>query len=203
MRYSEKWPEYAKQWDRMEIGFRKGVASDPAHDDLVACAQFAIANKARYLTVAGRVRAHWAHIAVIHRRESDQDKNGNPRFDTYLGNGQPLNRKTTIVPIGRGPWPTFEDGAADAWHVDALDSVIDWRLEKILYFSEVLNGGGYSRRGDPSPYIWGLSSIQVIGKFVEDGPKGYRKIWDMQPGCAPMLKMISLLDKSVEFVRET
>lgn len=200
MRYRDKWPEYAKQWDTMKVGFRKGAKSESALTELGDCARFAIANKERYLTVAARVGATWAHVAVVHRRESNQDKNGNPRFDTYLGNGQPLNRVTTIVPKGRGPWKTFEDGAADAWHVDALDSVSDWRLEKILYYCEVLNGGGYARKGLPSPYNWGLSSVQKIGKFVSDGKWG--NVWDTQPGCAPMLWLIAQLDKTVEFIRE-
>lgn len=202
MRYSAKWPEYARQWNAMQIGFSKGVKSQFAADELIKCADFAIANKERYVKVAGIVKAHWAHIAVVHRRESDQDKNGNPRFDTYLGNGQPLNRRTTIVPIGRGPWKTFEDGAVDAWHIDALDSVIDWRLEKILYFSEVLNGGGYSRQGLPSPYLWALTSIQAKGKYKSDN-KFSKAMWDTQPGCAPILALIAKRDNSTSYVRET
>jgi lysozyme family protein len=201
MRYSEKWPEYAKQWDDMKCGYLKGVPNSQAMAALRDAATFAIANKTRYLTVAARVKAHWAHIAAIHRRESDEDKNGNPRFDTYLGNGQPLSRRTTIVPRGRGPWATFEDGAADAWHVDALDDVIDWRLEKMLYYSEVLNGGGYSRKGLPSPYNWALTSIQTKGKYVGDGKWG--NVWDTQPGVAPMLRLIQDMDKSVQYTRET
>lgn len=202
MRYRDKWPEYARQWDGLKIGFRNGVASQAAADEIVQCADFAIANKARYLTVAARVRAHWAHVAVVHRRESDPDKAGNPRFDTYLGNGQPLNRKTTIVPVGRGPWATFEDGAADAWHIDALDGVLDWRLEKMLYWSEVLNGGGYSRMGLPSPYIVAGTNWQVKGKYKSDG-KFSKAMWDTQPGCMPMLWMIAKRDKATEFVRES
>lgn len=195
MRYSAKWPEYRDQWDRMKI-------NPSAVEEIRQCAQFAIANKERYLAVAARVRAHWAHIAVIHRRESDQDKHGNPRFDTYLGNGQPLNRKTTIVPKGRGPWKTFEDGAEDAWRVDDLSNISDWRLEKMLYYSEVLNGGGYSRKGLPSPYIWALTNIQQRGKYTDDG-KFSARAWDKQPGCAPILFMIKAMDNSTDFVRET
>jgi lysozyme family protein len=175
----------------------------PEHvKEITQCAVFACDYKSRYLSVAARVRAHWAHIAVIHRRESDPDRDGNPRFDTYLGNGQPLNRKTTIEPIGRGPFATFEDGAIDAWHVDALDSVSDWRLEKMLYYAEVINGGGYSRRGLPSPYLWSLTNIQKPGKYVADG-KFKSHIWDKQPGCAPVLWMIAKVDKTVSYTRET
>src|SRR5690349_10202990 len=52
----------------------------------------------------------WA-IGILHYRES------NLNFATYLGNGQPLSRKTTIVPKGRGPFlgaGAFARGGIDA-----------------------------------------------------------------------------------------
>lgn len=195
MKYGTKWPEYAKQWDTMRINSNRVV-------EFKKIAEYAIANKAIYLSIAAKVGMLWAHIAVIHKRESDsQDKNGNPRFDSYLGNGQPLNRKTTIVPKGRGPFKTFEEGALDALHLDGLDAIKDWRLEKILYYCEVFNGGGYSVRGLPSPYVWGGTSIQRPGKFVSDARWNGSAV-DTQPGCAPILYMIAKLDSTVQFIRE-
>jgi lysozyme family protein len=141
----------------------------------------------------------WPHIAVLHRRESDAD------FDTYLGNGEPLNRVTRLVPKGRGPFTgpdAFEKGAIDALHLDGLDEVPDWRLEKILYYCEVFNGAGYANRGLPSPYVWGGTNQQRPGKYVADGVFDPNTM-DRQPGCAPILAMIAKLDPSVKFVRET
>jgi lysozyme family protein len=197
MRYSAKWPEYAKQWDAMRI-----------NKDRIAyfehIANYAISHKARYQrielrTTSGRAGVKWYHIALLHRRESDAN------FDTYLGNGQSLYRVTTLVPTGRGPFKgpaAFEDGAVDALRIDGLTTVIDWRLEKILYYCEIYNGTGYDSRGKPSPYIWGGTNIQKAGKYVAD--RVYKpNVWDTQPGCAPMLWMIAKLDKSVVFDRET
>ena len=194
MRYGVKWPEYARQWDAMKIN-----KSRVAYFEHVA--GYAIEHKTIYQavelrTTSGRAGVKWYHVAVLHRRESDAD------FDTYLGNGQWLHERTTLVPKGRGPFKTFVEGAVDALKIDGLTTVIDWRLEKILYYSEIYNGTGYSARGLPSPYIWGGTNIQKPGKYIADRVFNAR-VWDTQPGCAPMLWMIAKLDKSVVFERET
>lgn len=189
MKYGSKWPEYAKQWDAMKIN----ASRVPEFDKL---AKFAIANKARYQSIERATGVPWFLIAVIHRRE------GNANFGTYLGNGQTLARPTTIKPKGRGPFPTFEAGAIDALKIDGLDKVQDWRIEKCLYYCEIFNGAGYDMKGLPSPYVWGGTSVQKPGKYVSDG-RFSSAVMDTQPGCAPILKMISQLDPSVAFTRET
>lgn len=193
MRYRDKWPEYAKQCDDMEI--KPGRLAE-----FKQYAEFAIANKAIYQEVADATGVQWYHVAVIHRRESDA------KFSTYLGNGQSLSRVTTEVPRGRGPFTgprAFFNGCVDALHLDGLDKVVPpWPLEKILYFCEVFNGAGYSMRGLPSPYIFGGTSIQRPGKYVSDGVWD-GSTWDSQPGCAGILWMIAHLDTTVFFTRET
>ena len=190
MRYRDKWPEYARQCDTMAIKPER-VA------EFTTLAEFAIAHKATYQQVQDATGVWWYHVAVIHRRESDA------RFTTYLGNGQPLNRVTTEVPAGRGPFPDFVSGAKDALHLDGLDKVVPpWPLEKILYWCEVFNGSGYSSRGLPSPYIFGGTNIQRPGKFTGDHDFN-PNVWDTQPGCAGMLWMIAHLDTTVHFTRET
>lgn len=192
MRYASKWPKYAAWWDRMTIdplrlaGFQRD-------------ARVAIEHKEQYQAIEAKSGVHWYHIAVLHRRESDAD------FNTYLGNGQPLAHRTTIVPKGRGPFTgpnAFIDGAIDALKMDGLTAVQDWRLEKILYYCELFNGAGYDARGLPSPYIWGGTDIQRPGKYVRDGVFD-ASVMDPQPGCAPLLLTISKLDPTVVFTRET
>jgi lysozyme family protein len=187
MRYAVKWPEYAKQWDRMVI--------KPARvAEFTKLAAFAIAHKTIYQDIEDETHVPWWLIAVLHRRESDAD------FNTYLGNGQLLKRKTTIVPKGRGPFPTFQAGAEDALHLDGLDAIADWTLEKALYWCEAFNGWGYAPK--PSPYIWGGTNVQVRGKYIRDGVFS-SAVWDPQPGCAPILCMIAKLCPSVKFTRES
>ena len=192
MRYGSKWPEYARQWDAMVINPSRAA-------EFERLAKFAVDNKARYQAIEALTGVTWPHIAVLHRRESDAD------FDTYLGNGEPLNRVTRLVPKGRGPFTgadAFEKGAIDALHLDGLDAVPDWRLEKILYYCEVFNGAGYANHGLPSPYVWGGTNQQRPGKYPSDGVFD-PNIMDTQPGCAPILAMIAKLDPTVQFIRET
>lgn len=189
MRYGQKWQEYAAQWDRMTINASRSA-------EMTKLAQFAIDHKSRYSPIEEATRVPWWLIAVLHRRESDAD------FDTYLGNGEPLNRATKLVPKGRGPFPDFKVGAIDALHIDGLDAVRDWRLEKALYYCETFNGFGYASRGLPSPYVWGGTNIQKPGKYVADGKWNGRAI-DPQPGCAPIIATIAHLDPNVQFIRET
>lgn len=197
-RYGLKWPQYRDQWDRMTI--------KPSREaEFTRYAHKLLDSKPRYQLIETRTAVPgstarrgvpWYLIALLHLRESDAD------FRTYLGNGDPLNRPTTHVPEGRGPFATFEDGAVDALRLDGLASVPDWRLEKVLYYAEAFNGTGYHNRGLPSPYIWGGSNIQRPGKYVADG-KFSPTTWDTQPGVAPILKIMMQLDSTINPIRET
>ncbi len=195
MLYGRKWHEYKDQWDRM-------IINPERKNEFHGIAEYAVLNKDRYYTIERQTGVPWAMIACIHKRESDaQDRYGNPLFTSYLGNGQPLNRKTTIVPKGRGPFDSFEEGAIDALNYDKLTLVVEWRLEKVLFYLEAFNGAGYDMRGKPSPYLWGGTNIQVKGKFTSDN-KWSGVAWDKQPGCAAILWAIMQLDPSVTFERE-
>lgn len=189
MRYGTKWPQLAEWWDRMTIL--------PEYEAQIAvAARLALNHKVEYVSVEAETGVTWYHIAALHHRES------NSNFATYLGNGQRLDHVTTIVPKGRGPFQTWVDGAIDALNLDGLTNVIDWRLEKILYYCEIFNGTGYNNRGLPSPYVWAGTNIQERGKYVEDGHFDPRA-WDKQTGCAPMIYAISQLDPTVKLTRES
>jgi len=140
-------------------------------------------NRPVYEKVQARTNVPWQVIAVIHYRESDL------ALDCYLGNGQPLNRKTTETPKGRGPFKTFEDGAVDALTLDGLENVSSWAIGPTLYALERFNGLGYQRRGLPSPYVWSGSNVYKVGKFVADGRFDPHVI-DKQLGCAVLLKLL-------------
>lgn len=188
MRYSLKWPQYKEQWDSMKI-----LPSWQTKFEFYA--NSAMNHSRQYMVIEQFTSVPWAMIACIHRRESDSN------FNTYLGNGDPLSYRTTHVPRGRGPFKTFEDGAIDALKLDGLSDVKDWRLEKILFYMEKFNGGGYDAHHLPSPYLWAGTSIQRPGKFTSDGHWDPHAI-DRQLGCAPLLKCIMKLDQSIEYQRE-
>ncbi len=186
MLYGRKWHEYAPQWDAMKI---KAVIVN------TTAARFAVDHRGDYARIEQATGVPWAMIACIHRRESDGD------FTTYLGNGDPLRRKTVNEPRGRGPFESFFSGAIDALQYDHLNRVTDWRLEKVLYYLEAFNGAGYDVRGKPSPYLWAGTNNYTKGKFVADGRYSANAI-DRQPGCAAILKLIMDMDESVAFMRE-
>jgi lysozyme family protein len=192
MRYADKWPKYRDEWDRM-------VINQSRLHEFTGYAQFAIDHKTTYVECATATGVPWEMLAVIHRRE------GNSNFTTYLGNGQSLLYRTTIVPIGRGPFTgpnAFVNGAVDAVKQEGWSNIQDWRLEKMLYYCELFNGVGYEMHGIPSPYLWGGTNVQVPGKYISDHVFNYH-VMDSQPGCAPMLQQIAKLDPTVQFVRES
>lgn len=210
MIYGRKWREYAEQWDTMIINASR-------KNEVELASRYAIDHKTIYRVIEEETGVPWPMVACDHRRESDrQDSLGNPLFNTYLGNGQVLWQKTTIEPIGRGPFirqsdagrdknmlmAAFIAGAKDAYHIDKIDTVKDWRLEKILYYCELFNGTGYDNRGLPSPYLWGGTNIQKPGKYIADH-KFNAQAMDKQLGVASILWYIAKLDTSVTYERET
>lgn len=134
----------------------------------------------------------WA-IGILHYRES------NLNFGTYLGNGQTLSRKTTIVPKGRGPFlgkGAFTRGAIDALEMMNFHKIKDWTAARFLYESERFNGFGYFMRGINSPYVWGGTNHQQRGKFVRDGVFD-PTVMDTQLGSAAILKALCELSLEI------
>lgn len=184
--YRLAWPKIAKQWDEATLVRRA---------QLTAQARKIVAAKGRYAAVAQATGVPWYWIGPTHVRESDMD------WGASLAQGDPWRRVSVHKPAGRGPFASWEAAAIDALQLDGLTRVIDWRLEKLLYYWELYNGFGPRNHGVPSSYVWAGTSIQKPGKYVRDG------VWsstttDMQPGCAGILKVIMELDPTVRPKRE-
>lgn len=133
-----------------------------------------------------------ALIAALHNRESDAN------FGTYLGNGQRLTMRTTIVPKNRGPFSppvegAWERGAADAIRLDRLDdNSAPWSMAYALWRAEGYNGFGPRAHGRHTGYLWAGTNIYTGGKYVADG------VWsptafDQQLGVVPILLKIAEL----------
>jgi lysozyme family protein len=187
--YGEYWPAAAKRWDAMQ---RTRMSA------LTAAANKAITNKHHYMEAAHKTGVPWAVIACIHMRESDFD------FSAQLAQGDPLNKVSTHVPRGMGPYfgeDAWDRAAIEALERDGLDSVKDWRIEKALYYFEKYNGWGYFSKGRVSPYVWAGSNQYVSGKYVSDGVYDAGAV-DQQLGCAPLLRTIIELDATAAIPRE-
>lgn len=141
--------------------------------------------KSRYKTVEAKTGVPWYVIGCIHKMESDQNWLG------VLHNGEKIvgtDKKTTLVPAGRGPFATWEDAAIDALKVGEWNPA-KWSLGEILEFLERYNGLGYRKRGINSPYVWGYTTAYLKGRYVADGkfdPESVQK----RPGCAAILKCL-------------
>lgn len=147
-------------------------------------------NRDRYAAIARRFPSpyvKWYLVACVHEMEAEQD------FSKYLGNGQSLSKKTTIVPVGRGPFSTFEEGAVDALRLQKANDISDGNMGTLLNFLEGYNGYGYSKYHNiNSPYLFSGSNHYTKGKYVSDGK------WDAnavssQVGIALLLQRIRQL----------
>lgn len=141
-------------------------------------------NKQRYQAISRQYSnpLRWYHIAMLHELECTQN------FNCYLGNGQPLRQKTTIVPKGRGPFKTFEAGAKDAIELKGLNTVQDWSIGNTLYILESFNGFGYEKyHNTNSPYIFSGSQHYTAGKYTRDGHYNANAV-STQIGIALLLK---------------
>ncbi len=173
-----------ERWDNMHISAAKGPTFKAVADRLIF-------HKPRYEAVSKALAEKgynipWEFIAVAHNRESNGD------FTTYLGNGQTLKKKTTIVPKGRGPFNTWEEGAIDAL-LNAPPYAAknkDWSIGGTLTKLEEYNGLGYASKGVPSPYLWAGTDQYSKGKYVADGKYDPNHV-DTQLGVAGLLKFMN------------
>jgi lysozyme family protein len=70
--------------------------------NFAATAKSLVGGKPRYQTVEAKTGIPWFVIAVIHERESSQNRFGS------LAQGDPWNRVSVHVPKGRGPFQSWE-----------------------------------------------------------------------------------------------
>lgn len=170
----------AKRWADMRISSEMGPAFER-----VASRLSADVAKERYRKVEKLTGVPWQVIAVIHEREASQ------KWDTQLGQGDPLNKKSTHVPKGRGPFTSWEDGAVDALTNCApyASKNTDWSVGGTLALLEKYNGLGYYNKGVPSPYVWAGTNQYSQGKYVADGVYDASAV-DKQLGCAGLLRFM-------------
>jgi lysozyme family protein len=148
-------------------------------DEIKGIINKALTNAHRYWLVAKATGVPVWVVFGIHFRESSMN------FLCNMVNGQPLNRVTTIVPIGVGPWPTWEDAAIDAFKRRKYD--VNWSVSEWLDFIERYNGIGYRSRGLPSPYVWGYTNqSDEHGKYIRDHVFDYSSEC-RRPGVAALL----------------
>ncbi len=160
-------------------------ASEKRKQDAIALAKRCL----QHLPEAQQVeRKHGIPALLLlakHAREASCD------FTKNALNGQPLSQRTTIVPVGYGPWT-----GPNAWAQSVDDAVsrgyyegADWsKPSEWARVAEKFNGPGYKNRGLVSPYVWAGDKRYDSqgGKFVADGVFD-RNHFDQQLGVIPLV----------------
>src|SRR6476620_8523174 len=183
---------YERNWEKLEI--RSNRASVVKKE-----AKSILDGKPIYTQIESRTGVPWWFVGLCHYRESSLN------FGTYLGNGQPLGQRTTIVPKGRGPFTgpnAFVDGALDALRLEGFVGASDWGIARTLFRLEGFNGYGYHGKGVNSPYLYGGSTLYgppeaKSGKYVADHVFD-SSVVDTQLGTAVILKALMQLDSSID-----
>lgn len=153
--------------------------------------------KSVFLAVQSVTKVPWWFTGGIAYREDDIDLNA------YIGNGQSLLKKTTVVPIDRGPFikngrPDFLAGCVDAFGLQGFLKYKpeDWTIPFALFQAEEFNGEGYENKNVDSPYVWAGTSWEQSGLFTEDHGFDPNKR-DPRVGVAAIWACIAELDPSI------
>lgn len=172
-----------ERWEKCKVHASRG----PAFESI---AKRIVANKAVYVDIEKATGVPWWFIGMVHYRESNLD------MSTNIANGQKFNKKTTIVPKGRGPFKSFKEAAIDALVNCAPYAAKnkDWSAAGALTKYEEYNGLGYYNKGIPSPYVWSGTDQYVSGKYVRDHVFDPNVV-DSQMGGAGILKFLGIFNK--------
>jgi lysozyme family protein len=160
--------------------------------DAKARAEKLINLKPYYEEVSARTGVPIVWLMAINERESGSN------LHDYLGNGEPLSRRTTLVPKGRGPFDSWAAGAIDAIQLDHINEVSVWSWPRSLYEGEAWNGFGPRSHGRHTGYLWAGTNIYDGGKYVADGVWEYDE-FDHQLGLVPLMAALIAVDPSLNF----
>lgn len=182
-------PEYVYLWSICTIN---GLQNSIQH-----FVKIILANKSQYQQVQARTNVPWYVVASDHMKEASCD------FTKCLANGQPWDQKTTIVPIGFGPWTSWVEAAVWAYEHQGISGRSDWTLANCFFRLEGFNGFGY-RTGkmqgttplNASPYIYNATPFYEKGLAVADHTFDSNKV-DDNPGCMALLKALELAGEKI------
>lgn len=151
-----------------------------------------LTHRQRYQEVTDADGVPVIFIATSFEREASSDFKLNP------AQGWPLTGRSKWIPHN-GPFKDWKSAAIAAYHLNGLDKIGNgnWIWPHICYYGEVFNGMGYRDfHHMHSPYLWGGTNIQTVGKYDLDG-KFNPEHMDPQLGIIPVARRMVELDPTL------
>ena len=148
--------------------------------------------KTRYQPVTDNIGVPIVFIGPSFEREASSDFSKNP------AQGWSLSSRSRDIPHN-GPFRSWYDAALAAYHLNGLDKVgaANWTWELVCYYGEMFNGFGYrDYHHMHSPYLWGGTNIQTVGKYTQDG-KFDSNDMDPQLGIIPIGRRMVEIDPTL------
>lgn len=140
------------------------------------------ANLPRYLKVGRNLPLELEDLWIIPALQYRENSKNYPDFSKNMVNGEPINRITTLVPKGLGPWGTWELACVAAFKRWRYSS--SWAAWRWIQFSEEYNGIGNRYHNQESTYALSFTNhSDEMGKFIGDG-KYSNTAQDKRPGTA-------------------
>lgn len=189
------WYKHAWSIMKFDLGYEIPVLND---------VKIILKGKSSYVAVEKATGVPWWIVGCIHMREASCN------FKGLLHNGErgiigpeaiKANRKSTIVPKGVGPFPTWEAAAIHAITMNGNRwekiKAGGHKIEEILYAVERYNGLGYvtgAGKADNSPYLWARTNINDdFGQYVRDGKYDPNSSVQNTSGFAALAKKLEML----------
>jgi lysozyme family protein len=178
-------PEYSMLLAAMVVRPDHLKIVDEVAAKLLAC-------KSRYLEVTALDGVPAVYIGPSFEREASNNFTKNP------AQGWSLHSVSKIIPHN-GPFPDWRTAAIAAYKLNGLDKIgaDNWTWELICFYGELFNGFGYrDYHHMHSPYLWGGTNIQTVGKYTSDGAFDPAHM-DEQLGIIPVARRMAELDKTL------
>ena len=155
--FSELSPDYQAKIAQMVI-IRSGLSE--------LCSRL-IKIKQRYLDVSAKTGVPAAWLMAVDYRESDNN------VRTLFANGDPLDRISTSVPAGLGPFigeNAWQRGCIVSLEYDHINEVPQpWDAVRACYEGEAWNGFGVRAHGRNTGYVWAGTNVYAGGGYPSDG----------------------------------
>lgn len=172
--YVKLGPEYSDEWATM-------VVKSP--NTAMAAANRLLLNRVVYEAAAAETGTPAIWLMATNERESGG------KLSAYFGNGEPLSRVTRLVPRNRGPFmppDAWVHGVKDALHLDGVDQVKEWTIQRAIFEHHLWNGWGPEAHGRRSGYTTAGTNWYNGGKYIADGVWD-PNAWDQQLGTMPLM----------------